>query len=193
VRLFVAVEVGEAVRAAAAGLIVALRARIDRVEGAKLSWVAPERMHLTVRFIGEMDDDHAARLASVLAPPLPVAPFQIVWNGVGAFPNVRRPRVIVCDIGRGQDGMAELEQEVSARLESAGVPREARPYTPHLTLARVRESRRLAGASAFEGADRHTLGTTAVDAITLFQSQLSSRGPTYVALQRTSLVGRTED
>ena len=190
-RLFVAAEIGDRSSRRIGTLIDDLRARVAaRAPRAKVTWVAVDRLHLTVRFIGEVDEDHAARLASVLAPPLPLAPFQIQWNGVGAFPNIRRPRVIVCDIGRGQDRMAELEQEVSARLESAGVPREARAYTPHLTLARVRESRRLAGAGAFDGADRHTLGTTVVDAITLFQSQLSSKGPTYVALQRTSL-GRT--
>jgi 2'-5' RNA ligase len=81
------------------------------------------------------------------------------------------------------------EQRVSERLARAGIAAEPRPYTPHLTLARVREAAGLRSAGLLEATGEATLGTTTVEAITLFESRLSPQGPTYVALQKTSLAG----
>jgi len=76
---------------------------------------------------------------------------------------------------------------VSERLARAGIGAEERPYNPHLTLARVREAGGLRSVALLEGVGETTLGGTAVEAITLFESRLSPKGPTYVALQRTSV------
>jgi 2'-5' RNA ligase len=193
VRLFTAVEVGEAVTAEAARVMAELRRRVTGEHGAKLTWVSPDRMHLTLRFIGEVDEAHAARVAEALTPPLAMPPFQIAWQGLHAFPGPRRPRVLVCDVSRGRDRLLDLEDAVSARLETVGIPREARPYAPHLTLARVREAGRLKTPELFRGLESERLGTTLVEAITLFHSHLSPKGPSYTSLLRTHLEGRAED
>jgi 2'-5' RNA ligase len=88
----------------------------------------------------------------------------------------------------GLEPLRQVEHEVSARLEGVGVPREDRDYSPHLTLARVRDGAGLRSAPLFEGLERVSLGTTRVEAITLYESRLSPKGPAYVPLHRTSLI-----
>ena len=83
-------------------------------------------------------------------------------------------------------GGRSLERAVSQRLETL-VPAEDRPYAPHLTLARVKEPAGLSRAALFQGLTSRQFGRVHVDAITLFESRLSPKGPTYVALQRTAL------
>jgi 2'-5' RNA ligase len=82
--------------------------------------------------------------------------------------------------------LIQVESIVGARLEALGIARAERPYSPHLTLARVREAGGLRTSTLFEGQPSR-LGETRVETITLFQSRLSPKGPTYVALERTPL------
>jgi 2'-5' RNA ligase len=186
-RLFVAIELGDAVRTRAASLVDDLRRRAERqTPHARLTWVAPERMHLTLRFIGETAQEKAGDVIAALRAPLAMRPFVVRWEGLGAFPPRGAPRVLWVGVARGLDRLREAESLVSARLEAVGLAREARPYNPHLTLARVREPAGLKPASLFEGHPGH-LGDTRVGAITLFQSHLSPKGPAYTALQRTPL------
>jgi 2'-5' RNA ligase len=89
----------------------------------------------------------------------------------------------------GRDRLLAAERTVSERLLLAGVAPEDRRYNPHLTLARVREAGGLRMASLLDGVSEMVLGVTPVDAITLFESRLSPKGPTYIALQRVELIG----
>jgi 2'-5' RNA ligase len=189
-RLFVAVELGEDVLREAATLVGELRRRVDRrAPDAKLTWVTPERMHLTLRFLGEVSDAQGGKMLAALRAPIAMAPFEVAWQGLGAFPHRGPPRVLWVGAGRGRDTLLALETAVSARLEPLGFESGARSYSPHLTLARVREARGLRTAALFEGIAGQPVGTTTVDAITLFQSKLSPKGPTYLAMDRTPLRG----
>ncbi len=189
-RLFIALELGEEVLREAAALIEDLRRRADRrAPNARLTWVTPDRMHLTLRFLGEVSDERASDVLGALRDPIAMAPFAVAWQGLGAFPPKGPPRVLWVGAGRGRDAVLELENAVSARLEPLGFEREDRPYAPHLTLARVREAGGLRPIPLFEGIAGQWIGTTNVDAITLFQSKLSPKGATYVAMQRTPLRG----
>lgn len=187
-RLFVAVDIAPAVAEAAAALIEQLRERAIRLAPrSRISWVTADRLHVTVRFIGNVDADRADAVRRVLAPPLGQAPFDLTLAGVRAFPPKGPPRVLWSDVSNGREPLLAIEQRVGERLARAGIAAEERPYNPHLTLARVREAVGLRSAALLESAAETTLGTTAVEAITLFESRLSPKGPTYVALQRTSL------
>ena len=189
-RLFVAVEIEPALARELARVAKEVRTRVDsRAPGARLTWVAEDRLHFTVRFIGEVDAARASTIAASLAPPLTVDPFDLTMANIGTFPSTSRPRVIWVGIRDGRDAMAAIEDEVSARLAACGIPPEGRDYSPHLTLARVRDAATLRARDVVEGAPQGPLGTTHVDAITLFESRLSPKGPTYVALQRTPLRG----
>ena len=154
---------------------------------ARITWVPADRAHVTVRFIGHVDDAAARPIAEALAPPLAVDRFDLTVHGVGAVPPSGSPRVIWAGLTSGVDSLAAIEREVSARLERCGVAREDRPYHPHLTLARVKDAGGLRARTLLEGLADRAFGTTRVDAITLFESRLSPKGPTYVALQRTAL------
>lgn len=187
-RLFVAVEIAPAVAEAAAALIEQLRERAIRLAPrSRISWVTADRLHVTVRFIGNVDADRADAVRRVLAPSLGQAPFDLTLAGVGTFPPKGPPRVLWSGVSDGREPLLAIEQRVGERLARAGIAAEERPYNPHLTLARVREAGELRSAALLEDAGETTLGTTAIEAITLFESRLSPKGPTYVALQRTRL------
>jgi RNA 2',3'-cyclic 3'-phosphodiesterase len=187
VRLFTAIELGDATRAQAAAIISALRARVElTAPRARVTWIAQERLHLTVRFIGEVEGPLAERVISGLRAPLTLPPFTIAFGPLGAFPAKGAPRAVWIGLADGGDAVARVESAISDRLLALGIPKEDRPYSPHLTLARVREPAGLRAAPLFEslaaGPDR-----TRVDAITLFQSKLSPKGPTYTVLERMPL------
>jgi 2'-5' RNA ligase len=187
-RLFVGVEIGEQMAAAAAALVDELRRRAQRLAPrARITWISLDRFHLTVRFIGNIDDDAAQAMAGVLAPPPAVTCFDLTLAGVGAFPRTGKPQVLWSGLVAGEEHLQQIEREVSDRLLAVGVAREARPYRPHLTLARVREAAGLNSQALFAGLEERSLGTTRIEAITLFESRLSPKGPTYVPVQRTPL------
>ena len=188
-RLFTAIELGDTVRTRAGELLDTLRRRAgQRAPRATVTWVAPERMHLTLRFIGEVDDGKAEAIVAALRQPLTLAPFRVRWDGLGSFPTRGAPRVLWVGVAEGREGLMQAEAMIGARLAALGIAPEGRPYSPHLTLARVRDPAGLKAAPLFEGLDG-ALGETHVDAITLFRSHLSPKGPTYVTLERTQLSG----
>ena len=90
-------------------------------------------------------------------------------------------------VAHGRDELKAIERIVSSRLLALGIAEEDRPYSPHLTLARVRDAAGLRTIRLLDGLTDRSVGTTRIDAITLFQSRLSPKGPTYVPLLRTSL------
>jgi 2'-5' RNA ligase len=185
-RLFVAAEIDPALARELARVAGELRERVEaRAPRARLTWIPADRLHFTVRFIGEVDEHRGAAVAAALAVPLPVAPFEVTVAGLGAFPPKGPPRVLWAGAREGRDGMARLEREVSARLATCGVPPEARAYSPHLTLARVRDPGGLRSPDVLAGAPQGAFGTSRVDTITLFESRLSPKGPAYLRLQST--------
>jgi RNA 2',3'-cyclic 3'-phosphodiesterase len=189
-RLFVAVEIAPAVAVTAAGLIDSLRERALRLAPrSRITWIAADRLHITVRFIGHVDADQADVIRRVLTPSLEREPFPLSIAGVGTFPPKGPPRVVWAGLTEGRQPLTAIEEHVGNRLSGVGIAPDERPYNPHLTLARVREAGGLRSAALLEAVTDAVLGTTTVKAITLFESRLSPKGPTYVALQRTALSG----
>jgi 2'-5' RNA ligase len=190
-RLFVAVEMNSSVESVAREVIDDLRARAARLAPhAKITWSNPERIHVTVRFIGDADETQVHAIRSALGPTIDAPVFDIAVEGVGAFPPKGPPRVVWAGLSDGRDGLLEVERAVARCLDTL-VPAEDRPYSPHLTLARVKEPAGLSRAALIEGLNTRHFGTVHVDAITLFESRLSPKGATHVPLQRTALRRRT--
>jgi len=104
-----------------------------------------------------------------------------------SFPPRGPARVFWAGLAGAHESLAAVEREVTARLAEVDVPPEDRPYSPHLTLGRVKEAGGLKAVALFRELEDTVLGTTSVQAITLFESRVSSKGPTYVPLQRTIL------
>ena len=187
-RLFVAVEIGEKLARQAAKLSQELERRATAAaRRAKVTWIPADRMHLTIRFIGEVDDGKASMVREALEKPLAVPPFSLTLCGAGTFPRSGTPRVVWLGVTEGQEQLLHVEREITARLIPLGIPEEDRAYSPHLTLARVREPAALKSARLLDGLTDHRVGTTRVEAITLFQSKLSPKGPTYTPLLQTPL------
>jgi 2'-5' RNA ligase len=186
-RLFVAIEMNQAVKEAVRKVIDDLRARAARLAPrARITWAAPERIHVTVRFIGEADETNARAITAALGATIDVPVFDVTVEGIGAFPAKGPLRVFWAGLTDGRNGLLEVGRAVSQRLETL-IPPDDKPYSPHLTLARVREPAGLSRSVLFKGLTERRLGTVHVDAITLFESRLSPQGATHVPLQRTAL------
>ena len=127
VRLFVAVEIGEALSQQVAKLSGQLQRRAaDAAPSAKVTWIPADRMHLTVRFIGEVDDRKASLVRNALEAPLAAGPFSLTLCGVGAFPKGSTPRVVWVPVTEGRDELLAIEREVTSRMTPLGVPEESR-------------------------------------------------------------------
>jgi 2'-5' RNA ligase len=105
----------------------------------EVRWVRPENVHLTLKFLGDVSGDHLGRVAEALEPVrLRHEPFEAEPSGFGAFPSIRRARILWAGIGEGSGRLGALAQDVEASLEPLGFEREDRAYVPHLTLGRAR-------------------------------------------------------
>ena len=101
-------------------------------------WVRVDGLHLTLRFLGPTLDERQPALAgAIVGTARGVAPFRIVLSGGGAFPDMRRPRVLWIGIGEGAAQLGDLARRLDAQLAPLGWPPEGRPFAPHLTLART--------------------------------------------------------
>ena len=188
-RLFVAVTVDAGPLDAVQALAGELRRRAgDLAPGARITWIPAERMHLTVRFIGQVDGPGAERVTAALAPALPQPPFRMTLGGAGVFPERGAPRVLWVGVQAGAAELRTVARTVTDRLAVVGVAPEDRGFSPHLTLARVRDAAGLRSRAWLSSLESAPLGTTRVDAITLYESRLSPKGPTYVPLQRSPLI-----
>ncbi len=105
----------------------------------EVRWVRPENVHLTLKFLGDVAEADLDRVAEVLEKiPERHEPFEVALSGFGAFPSARRARIFWAGIGEGSERLRALARDVELSLEPLGFEREARPYTPHLTLGRAR-------------------------------------------------------
>ena len=187
-RLFVAVSLNRDVVHAAEQLVLALQRRASAIAPrAQINWVPSDRMHLTLRFIGHVEPPAAERISAVLATPFPQHAFPLSLAGPGVFPPRGAPRVLWVGITSGSEELQQVRREVEARLATVGLPPDERAFSPHLTLARVRDAVGLRSRDWLEPAQSARVGTTRVDAITLYESRLSPKGPTYVPLQHSLL------
>ena len=186
-RLFVAIDLGDEVRAA----IAAEQRRVGEALGgarSTLRWVRPEHAHLTLVFLGEVDEARGGAVVEVMSNPLDQPAFDLVLGGLGVFPPQGAPRVLWLGVTSGAREVGEVQRVAAARLAGLGVTLEARTFHPHLTLARWRAGRP-ADRRRVMTADRGVaIARAEVTAITLYQSRLSSSGPTYTSLARASLV-----
>jgi 2'-5' RNA ligase len=187
VRLFVGCEVGPEVGAAAASLIDALRARATAIAPqARLSWTPPERLHVTLRFIGYVENDRVRALRDALAAPLTHPPFDAAVQRVGVFPERHPPRVLWAGVGRGAGEIAAIAREVNARIGDTVAPA-GEELRPHVTLARVKEPRGLTARALLAGFEAVDLGVMRVQSVTLFESRQSAGRLQYVPLLTTAL------
>jgi 2'-5' RNA ligase len=184
-RLFLAIELTDAAREAIAAEQERIAVRLRSSSG-RPRFVKPEHMHLTLVFLGEVADERVPAIVEAGATPIAQSSFVVGFGGIGTFPPRGAPRVLWLGVVEGEREVIALQAAVAARLVSLGVPPEARPFHPHLTLARWRDGQGADRPPAEAGTPK-TIARVEVRTVTLFQSRLSSNGPTYTALAQAPL------
>jgi 2'-5' RNA ligase len=190
IRTFIAVDTDAAIRKAAQGLIDQLRQ-----SGADVRWVEPEKLHLTVKFLGDVKADEIAEVCGAVEKAVAdVTPFPLELRGAGAFPNVHRPQTIWLGAGEGDDRMAEVAERIDTVLEPFRFRRETRRYRTHLTLGRLRREGGGAGLAELgrllEQLADYEAGRMPVEELVVFSSELTRSGPIYEAMGRAALGGQ---
>jgi len=184
-RIFAAIDLSDDARGAIAAEQAAIVSSLgDGARGLKV--VRPEHMHLTLAFAGDAPDAVGAAIVESMRLDIAQAPFELAFGGVGTFPPRGAPRTLWLGVIGGADAIITLHASVASRFEAAGVPLDHRPLHPHLTLARWRHT---SGSFRLKAADgNHHVATVEVAGVTLYQSRLSSSGPTYVRLAHSRLI-----
>jgi 2'-5' RNA ligase len=186
-RTFIAIDLGKALR----DRCISLQENLARA-GTDLKWVEPDNLHFTLLFVGEVNDrDVPAMCAAVADVCARHVPFSLAVEGAGCFPNPRRPRIIWVGIGEGTEELVALHDALENLLLDLGCyRREDRPYTPHVTLGRVKSegpTERLAAALAKLAGWKG--GQVAVREVLVMSSELKPEGPIYTVLSRAHLRG----
>jgi RNA 2',3'-cyclic 3'-phosphodiesterase len=204
-RIFIGVDLDSEVRSRIARFI-------EGIEGfaPEARWVTPESLHVTLKFIGEQKPEQVEAIADRLCQ-VESAAFKIQFSGYGFFPTPKAPRVFWIGIHVGEalgdfssaSPLAKLASAVDSATAALGIPREDRPYSPHLTLARAGGR---SGSPQWRKGDRPNsvfatlekrlremgtldFGTISAREFILYQSQLSPHGSKYTKLQRFRLDG----
>ncbi|MDH3505189.1 MAG: RNA 2',3'-cyclic phosphodiesterase [Nitrospirota bacterium] len=180
-RVFLAVELSTDLRQKVAELQQQLRATLPTV-----NWVRPGAIHLTLKFLGYVDPAIVEQLLTAMEPiRKSQAPITLEIQGLGVFPNIRRPRILWIGCAGDSHSLLNLVSQIEGALEPLGFPPEEKPYHPHLTLARIKhDNSKVGGVLTHSGllAQPRNLGALPIDRITLFRSDLSPKGAEYTSL-----------
>jgi 2'-5' RNA ligase len=173
-RLFLAIELPVEVKTALSS--------IRRPPLADLRWIAPEQLHITLKFLGEVPDADVPQLLETLAAVPTPSPLSLRVSGLAMFPERGRVRIVAADVADDAGGIVKLAESLEAACESLGFTREGRPYRAHVTLARAKMPVR----RELVKVDVPAMSFTEKQFV-LMQSKLSSKGPTYTVAARFPL------
>ena len=186
VRCFIAIELPDEIKDG----LKHLQAQLKSGRQTSVKWVDPYSIHLTLKFLGSVDVDKITPITAAMEEAvLGVSPFRLEVKDLGVFPNLRRVQVVWVGVSGEVDKLAHLQQRLESNLAGLGFAPEGRRFTPHLTLARLRDR---ASLDEREGLGQLIAGTKfepvysfRVESINLMRSQLTREGAIY---SRISLV-----
>jgi 2'-5' RNA ligase len=185
VRLFVALDLPEEVRAAMARAAAKLRSVC-----ASAHWVRLEGAHVTLKFIGEFPSDRLEEIKTALAAVAVPPPFKISFRGIGFFPDQWRPQVLWAGIEAGPE-LRALAESVNVSLAPLGIASERRAFSPHVTLARFKSPEKLeALRAAIAAGGPYEFGESIANEFHLYQSVLKPAGAEYTRLASFQGPGR---
>lgn len=184
IRSFIAIELDEEIKQTLASLIEKLKA-----SGADVKWVKPENIHLTLKFLGHISKEKIDGIKRILDNAKDIfKPFRIILSDLGAFPKPSYPRVIWVGIKDGENNSKKIYDFMEKGLEKIGFQKEERPFSPHLTIGRVKSPKnRESLKSNIENLKNSLTKSLDVGHITLFQSTLTPGGPIYTPLYKAKL------
>ena len=188
IRSFIAIELPDEVKSA----LAQLQAQLKTGKQLPVKWVDPYSIHLTLKFLGNIDLNKVREITGAMeAAAQGISPFKLEVKDVGVFPNLKRVRVVWVGVSGEVAQLSQLQQRTESNLVPLGFARESRSFTPHLTLARVREQAspdeqqsfgELIASTKFE-----TVYEFDVDSINLMKSQLTREGAIYSRISSVKL------
>ena len=183
IRAFIAVELSSEIKQ----VLERVQSRLKSRSRASAKWVEPGSIHLTLKFLGNIDTGMVSKIDKALENAVNgLGPFELGLSGLGVFPGSGRVRVVWIGLGGEVERLNHLQNRVESELQTLGLSTEARGFSPHLALARVRDNAtpaerqelgKLIGEIKPDFTDMMT-----VDAIKLIKSQLTPTGPIYTTL-----------
>jgi 2'-5' RNA ligase len=185
IRTFIAISLPDSV-------LQAIGKAQDTLRGSRLDirWVRKEAIHLTLKFLGDIDRDDVGKIeASMGRATKGVPPFTLQGKAVGVFPDLRRARVIWTGVWGDIQALFAAQRDLESHLEDLGFPKENRPFKGHLTLGRVKgrlDSAKL--REALEGLRDFQTESFVVQSLVLFQSTLGPQGAVYNRLAESPFV-----
>ncbi len=185
IRTFIGIDVGDDIR----DRLVSLQKNLALVEP-EVKWVEPENLHLTLFFLGEVDQRESIDICRAAQKAIQEMPaFVMSVEATGCFPNIRRPRTLWVGVGKGADEVCAVHDAIEKPLlELGNYRRETRAYTPHITLGRVKSDR--TGDELAKALQKHqtwSAGEATVSQVCVMSSVLKTDGPTYAVLGRAKL------
>lgn len=186
-RTFIAIELPKEIREHLARLQEQLKS-----SGADVKWVAPLNIHLTLKFLGEVEDKKLDKISKVIEDTCcSKSTFQMRISCIGAFPKIDFPRVIWLGVDLGDSETKKIAKELEDNLSAIGIPKEDKPFSSHITIGRTKSNlnreRLVQGLKNIENKMGLENLQFSVTKITLFKSALTPKGPIYEALKETSL------
>ena len=186
IRSFIAIELPDELKLG----LTQLEARLKLDKQPWVKWVNPYSIHLTLKFLGNIAVDRTGEITRAIEAAVQgISPFHLEVKELGVFPNLRRVQVAWVGISGDVDKLSQLQKRIETTLTPLGFAPESRAFTPHLTLARLRDQASLDERQRFgqliANAKFEAAYTIEVDAISLMRSQLTREGAIY---SRISLV-----
>ena len=188
VRSFIAIKLPDELKRG----LTQLQAQLKLGNQPSVKWVDPNSIHLTLKFLGNVPVDRIGNITGAMEKAAQgISPFHLEVKDLGVFPNLRRVQVVWVGISGQVDRLSQLQQRIESNLAPLGFAPESRPFTPHLTLARVRDQAspderqrfgQLIANARFEAAF-----TLEVESISLMRSQLTREGAIYSQISSVGL------
>lgn len=150
-----------------------------------IKWVKPENMHLTIKFLGDIDPSQAGQIGDLAGSIVNRhGTVSLAATGLGAFPNINRPRVVWAGLSGQTDILEQLKSELENELEAVGIEKETKKFKGHLTLGRIKKS--LKEKRFVQVMNQHQAFETetfTADGIGFFKSDLTPSGPIYTKIR----------
>ncbi len=182
VRSFIAIDIeDENIRSKIASI-----GKVLEATGARLKLVEPHNLHITIRFLGEISQKEVESIKQVLANSVKnFSKFNIIIEGMGAFPTISRPRVLWLGISKGKESLINLANTINRRIDLLGYKKD-KEFVPHVTIARVKRFNS-ALINAINNYKNILIGETEVKSVRLKKSVLTPSGPIYSTLYEVKL------
>lgn len=184
IRAFIAIEIDSGIKDKLSEYLRQLK-KTD----ADVKWVAPEYIHLTLKFIGYIKEETLASLNKIVGDAVScLGTFSIGIGNIGAFPNLKKPRVVFVCVQDEGDNLSKIYEKLDKGIEELGIKRESKKYVGHITLGRIKSQKNISKLrSALSSGTECYFGLEKVSSISLMQSKLTPTGPIYTRLNNFML------